>query len=173
MTHENLIIRLTPRIPKIGLLILAGLMWSAVGIMLFRYAVIWLTQPFSFVHGLFGGLGMAISWAAYHFQFAKLALKNIERILQLKDQACVFGFQAWKGYLIIAVMMTGGILLRGSAIPKPYLAVVYAAIGGALLGASSHYYARFYRLVSASSHSQSHSSPAAFSNDSFPSWMEK
>ena len=39
-------------------------------------------------------------------------------------------------------MMTGGMLLRHSTLPKPWLAVVYAAIGGALLLASRQYYAR-------------------------------
>ena len=44
-------------------------------------------------------------------------------------------------------MITGGILLRHSAVPKSYLAVVYAAIGGALLQASVHYYLRFFKLA--------------------------
>jgi hypothetical protein len=73
-------------------------------------------------------------------------VKNIKRILSLNDKASVFAFQAWTGYLIIAVMMTTGMLLRNSSIPKPYLAVVYLAIGSALLLASMNYYKHFFNI---------------------------
>jgi hypothetical protein len=55
--------------------------------------------------------------------FRKLARKNLARIQQLNDRACLFSFLAWKSYAIVAVMITGGVLLRHSAIPKPYLAI--------------------------------------------------
>lgn len=138
--------RLTPALPKKWLLLLAGMMWTGVGILLLRYALIWLTQPLSAVTGLLGVLGVCIAVLANRFQFSRLAEKNVARILALNDKACLFAFQAWTGYVIIAVMMTGGILLRHSAFPKPYLAVVYAAIGGALLQASLKYYRGFSRL---------------------------
>ena len=52
-----------------------------------------------------------------------------------------------KGYLIIIGMMALGILLRRSPLPRPYLAIVYVAIGGALLQASLNYFVRLYQLV--------------------------
>lgn len=137
---------LNPTLPKEWLLLLAGGMWSAVGVMLSRFAVSWLIDPITFQTILLGCLGLLISIIANRFQFSKLAGKNIERISSLKEKACVFSFQTWKGYLIIAFMMTGGMLLRSSAIPKPYLAVVYAAIGGALLQASFKYYFHYAAL---------------------------
>lgn len=141
---EKIFAKLNPALPKKWLLVLAGVMWSGVGFMLLSYAVNWLTHPLSVITVLLGLSGIIISILANRFQFSKLARKNIVRILALKDKACLFAFQAWKGYLIIAVMVTGGILLRSSAIPKPYLAVVYTAIGGALLQASFNYYLRFF-----------------------------
>lgn len=145
MTNQNQWLRrLNPAVSRERLLLLAGLMWSAVGVMLCRYAFLWLTRPLTTLTLVLGLAGAAVSLAANRFQFSRLALKNIERILQLNDPACLFAFQAWKGYLIIAVMMTGGILLRGSSIPRPYLAVPYAAVGGALLQASLHYFARLF-----------------------------
>ena len=45
-------------------------------------------------------------------------------------------------------MMAGGMMLRHSPIPRPYLAVVYAAIGAALLQASINYYIRLGQLSS-------------------------
>lgn len=150
MNRNKWLARLNPALPKKWLLILAGIMWTGVGVMLLRYAITWLTHPLSTISILLGSLGVMISIAANRWMFSNLARKNIERILSLKDKACAFSFQAWKGYLIIAVMITSGILLRNSAIPKPYLAVVYAAIGGALLQASLNYYLRYYQVAGTS-----------------------
>ncbi len=139
--------RLNPALPKKWLLVLAGGMWSAVGILLLVYAITWLTQPLTALTLALGAAGVVISILANRYQFTRLSRKNITRILSLNDKACLFAFQAWTGYAIIAVMMTGGILLRNSTLPKPYLAVVYAAIGGALLQASIHYYSHFFQVM--------------------------
>ncbi len=146
MGWQQSLARFNPVIPRNGLLLLAGLMWSAVGILLCSYAVTWVTHPATTLALALGLLGLVISLAVNYWGFSRLAHKNIDRILAYGDRACVFAFQAWKGYLIIAVMMTGGILLRHSAIPRPYLAVVYAAIGAGLLQASINYYIRAGQL---------------------------
>lgn len=147
MSTTKWLSRLNPALPKKWLLILAGVMWSGVGVMLLRYAIIWLTHPLSTTSVLLGSLGAMISIAVNRMMFSVLAGKNIERILSFKDKACVFSFQAWKGYMIIPIMITAGLLMRNSAFPKPYLAVVYATIGGALLQASMSYYLRFSQLL--------------------------
>jgi hypothetical protein len=138
--------RFNPVVPRNWLLALAGLMWSAVGILLCSYALTWVTHPATTIALALGLLGLAISVAINYWGFSKLARKNIDRILEYDERACAFAFQAWKGYLIIAVMMAGGIMLRHSAIPRPWLAVVYAAIGAALLQASMNYYVRLGQL---------------------------
>jgi hypothetical protein len=143
MKHFNL------AVPRNWLLALAGLMWTGVGLMLCRYAFTWVTQPLSLIAVSLGLAGLTISVAANRWQFSGLALKNIARIQVLPERACVFSFLAPQGYLIIALMMTVGILLRNSAIPRPYLAVVYAAIGGALLQGSAHYYRHLFAIGSA------------------------
>lgn len=141
---KNWLVRFNPVLPKRWLLILAGFMWTCVGIMLLNYAVSWLATPFSSSSIFIGLLGLALSVVANRFQFIKLARKNVDRILALKEKACLFSFQAWKGYLIIAIMITTGILLRNSAIPRHCLAVLYTTIGGALVQASATYYTRFF-----------------------------
>ena len=142
MDWQRFVARFNPVVPRNWLLVLAGLMWSAVGILLCSYAVTWVTHPATVIALALGLLGLGISVAINRWGFSKLADKNIDRILAYDERACAFAFQAWKGYLIIVIMMTGGILLRHSFIPRPYLAVVYAAIGAALLQASINYYAR-------------------------------
>ena len=150
MKHDEKIWRkFSPAVPKQWLLIIAGLMWSGVSFLLLKYAVTWLSHPLTVINIFLGLLGVLISIAANTYQFSGLAKKNIDRILAMNSSVCLFAFQAWKGYLIIAIMITGGILLRNSAIPKPYLAVVYAAIGGALLQGSFHYYLSFFRFARA------------------------
>jgi hypothetical protein len=138
--------RFYPAIPRNWLLALAGVMWTGVGVLLCDYAVTWLEQAPLLIALALGVLGIGISIAANRYQFSALAVKNIERILAYPERACAFAFQAWRGYLIIGVMVTTGIVLRHSAVPKPYLAVIYAAVGGALLQASVNYYTRLAQV---------------------------
>jgi hypothetical protein len=46
----------------------------------------------------------------------------------------------WKSYLIVAVMVTMGIMLRHSSIPKQYLSIMYIGIGTALILSSIRYF---------------------------------
>lgn len=138
-----------PAVSKYLLLALAGLMWTGVGLLLISMSFTWLTHPMPDGALWLTLLGVTLALTANRLQFSHLAQKNISRILAYPSKACVFAFQTWKGYAIIAIMITGGILLRGSAIPKPYLAVVYLTIGGALLLASHNDYIRLaVRLIS-------------------------
>ena len=126
---------------------LAGLMWTGVGVMLCRYAFVWLAHPPSWSRAGLGLAGILAAAPTYRLGFRKLARQNIERIRRLNDRACLFSFLAWKSYAIVAVMITGGVLLRHSAIPKQYLAILYAAIGGGLFLSSFVYYGRLYRMA--------------------------
>ena len=57
----------------------------------------------------------------------------------MEGTKCVFSFMTWKSYVIVAVMVAMGALLRHSPIPKPYLAILYIGIGLALLLSSIRY----------------------------------
>ncbi|MBE2235704.1 MAG: hypothetical protein IAE85_19585 [Anaerolinea sp.] len=138
---------LKPTLPRPWLLALAGVMWTAVGVMLDRYAFIWLTRPPSLAHAGLGLAGVAAAVPIYRLGFRTLARQNIERIRQLQERPCLFSFLAWKSYATVAVMISTGLFLRHSAIPKPYLAILYAAIGGGLFLSSFVYYGHLYRLA--------------------------
>jgi len=132
--------KLNPAVSKYWLMALAGLMWSAVGILLCRLAYTWLKSvQWNWALPL-GSLGLISSLVAYRFGFSKIALKNIARLSLLSDKSCIFAFQAWKSYLIIIFMVMLGITLRHSSFPKHFLAVIYATIGGALFLSSFHFY---------------------------------
>jgi hypothetical protein len=138
--------KLKPAVSKYWLMALAGLMWSLVGIMLCRMAYIWLRAvPGSWALSM-GSLGLISALTVYHFVFSKIALKNVARLCLLPDQTCIFAFQAWKNYLIIIFMIVLGITMRHSPLPRHFLAVIYATIGGALFFSSFHFYGRIWRV---------------------------
>lgn len=138
---------LKPAVTKSWLIALAGLMWTAVGMTLCRLAYNWLAVINRGMATSLGLLGVVMAVAAYHFGFSKIARKNMKRLCLLTERTCVFAFQTWKGYLIIGFMITLGIILRNSAIPKQYLAITYTTIGGAIFLSSFHYYGLLWRVV--------------------------
>ena len=138
---------LKPAVTKSWLIALAGLMWTGVGVMLCRLAYVWLAVVNRGMAASLGLLGAVMAVAAYYFGFSKIARKNIKRLCLLTERTCVFAFQTWKGYLIIGFMIALGIILRNSAIPKQYLAIIYGTIGGAIFLSSFHYYGLLWRLT--------------------------
>jgi hypothetical protein len=133
---------LKPAVSRRWLFALAGSMWSGVGVMLCRLAYGWL-QPLNNLQAMtLTASGALMALLVYRFGFSKLATKNIRRIQQLAERVCLFAFQEWKSYPLVVFMIALGILLRRSAVPKPYLAVLYIGIGGGLLAASTLYYRR-------------------------------
>jgi hypothetical protein len=141
---KTLFSRLKPAVPRDWLLLLAGVMWSGVGLMLCYVSYGWLS-PVGWVLALpLAVIGIGLASAVWHFGFSKIAKKNICRIQRNPDRTCVFAFQAWKSYLIIAVMIILGIALRHTAIPKKYLSIVYTGIGGAMILSSIHYYVEIW-----------------------------
>jgi len=76
----------------------------------------------------------------HHFGFLRIVDRNLGRIRKIDGKYCVFGFMPWKSYILIAIMMTLGILLKHSGIPKKCLAVIYIGIGLSLALSSIRYF---------------------------------
>ncbi len=76
----------------------------------------------------------------HHYGFLKIVDKNLGRISKMEGKRCAFSFMTWRSYFTIAIMVTMGILLRHSAIPKQYLSVLYIGIGMALILSSIRYF---------------------------------
>ncbi len=124
----------------------AGVMWCLIGLFLCRLALSWLIYVDLTSGLLFGGSGLLIAWLAYKNGLLKLAEKNKLRIDAYQEQAPFYAFMPLKSYLIIAIMVPLGYILRHSVIPKPILSVMYLGMGGSLFFASLHYFA-WYRLM--------------------------
>jgi len=138
----ELINKLNPAVSKRWLYLAAGLMWSSVGVMLVSFAVRWLQLTSLPVMLLLILCGAILGTAIFLFGFSKLARKNIRRInAYVKERICLFAFQEWKSYPLIAFMISLGIYLRAySPIPKPILAIMYLGLGLSLFASSLHYY---------------------------------
>ncbi len=135
-----------PAVQKHWLLFISGLMWTGVGLLLIRVAFRWIVL-FSRQEMLLtvaGGILLGVAIAV--FGFSIVVRKNIDRIIGYPSTVCVFAFQEWKSYVLIAVMMSMGIFLRNtSLIPRQLVAPGYIGIGLALFLDSFLYYKAFFR----------------------------
>ncbi len=127
------IAKIKPAVNTRVLLFLAGFMWLGVGATLLFLSFSWLNAFQANGSFLFGGLGIIMALIVHHFGFLKIVDKNLGRILPMEGTKCVFSFITWKSYIIVAVMVTMGSVLRHSSIPKTYLSTLYIGIGLALL----------------------------------------
>jgi hypothetical protein len=140
-------VRFAPSADRRALIFMAGLMWCAVGLMLIRYAVSWLSLCTGKEQVLFYSAGFLAAMPIHHFGFLKIADKNLNRLLPLTEKQNPFSFMAPESYLIVIVMISMGIALRHSPIPKRYLSLLYNGIGLALFLSGIRYFRVFIQLL--------------------------
>ncbi len=129
-------------VPKNLLLLTAGLMWTAVGLYLISLTIDWIFGPTVKSPWMFWLPGIGLAYLIFRFGFSRLARKNSLRINNLPiEKPCLFAFQEWHSYPLIAFMIGLGITLRNYApFPKPLLGIMYIGIGGGLGLSSFRYY---------------------------------
>jgi hypothetical protein len=142
-SKPSIISRLNPAVPRYYLFGLAGAAWTVAGLVLCERAIVWLDVLSLSVEITLETTSLAVAIIAYLFLFVKVVQKNIDRIGQLPENACVFAFADWQGYIMIAMMITIGITLRNTSIPKYFLAVPYTAMGAILLIGSARLFRQF------------------------------
>jgi hypothetical protein len=143
--------RFTPLVDKRILVLLAGLMWCGVGIMLVSLAISWLSHSNGKEQVFFYTAGFLAAMPIHHFGFLKIADKNLGRLLPLTEKRCLFSFMTWKSYIIVLIMVSMGITLRHSSIPKQDLSILYNGIGLALFLSGIRYFRFFFQLSSGKS----------------------
>jgi hypothetical protein len=139
--------KFTPAVDKRILVLLAGLMWCGVGIMLVSFAVSWLLPVSGREQFFLFAAGFLAAMPIHHFGFIKIADKNLKRLLPLTEKKCVFSFMTWKSYIIVLIMVSMGIALRHSSMPKKYLSILYNGIGLALFLSGIRYFRFFFQLL--------------------------
>jgi hypothetical protein len=141
--NRTLASKLNPAVPRRYLFVIAGVLWTFAGMLLCIRGFIWL-ESFSVPLELaLEALGAALAVGGYALMFSKVVKKNVGRISILPERACLFAFTAWRGYFLIALMITIGMTLRGSTVPKVFLSIPYTAMGGALLIGSLRFFREF------------------------------
>ncbi len=122
-----------PSVNRKVLPVIAGIVWILVGIMLISYSYDWLINYKGRHEWIFALTGLVIAVIIHLFGFSKIVQKNLNRISNMTGRRCVFSFISWNSYVLIIIMVTMGLALRHSPIPKEYLSIVYTAIGMALI----------------------------------------
>ena len=139
--------KLNPDVDKKYLILTSGIMWCGVGIMLISLAASWLKHFQGNGEFMFYAAGFLAAMPVHHFGFLKLADKNLQRLMPLEEKKCFFTFITPKSYIIIIIMVTLGITLRHSAIPRQYLSILYNGIGLGLFLSGIRYFRFFFRLL--------------------------
>ncbi len=133
-----------PLIPRRWLYAVSAAVWCLAGTMLCLRSWYWMAErtPSTFIAVESGGIVVAV--VGFVFGFSRITAKNIARIGSLPERSSLFAFTGLRGYALIALMMSTGILLRNSSLPREYLSVPYTAMGGALLFGSASFLRTFF-----------------------------
>lgn len=120
------------KVKKRTLLLIACLVWGIAGFNILRIGLMTYRPYLSFVNII---LSFVVFGLFQTFIFGRLVKKHTERILGYEEEKQFFlKFFDKKAFLIMAVMMSGGIYLRVSGLgPDHFIAVFYTGLGSALL----------------------------------------
>lgn len=124
--------RLVVIVKRNTLLLIACLVWTAAGVNILRIGIIEYPPYISVINFL---LSAAVFTVFQIFIFGRLVKKHTKRIDGYGDEKQLFiKFFDVKSFIIMAFMMTGGILLRSLHIAPPvFIAVFYTGLGASLL----------------------------------------
>lgn len=134
------------KVKKIHLLLIACLVWLAAGFNILRIG--FLAYPaYISVPNLF--LSVLVFLIFQYGIFGKLVKKHTKRILNYEEEYQFFlKFFDIKSFIIMAVMMTGGIYLRVSGLgPEHFIAVFYSGLGGALFLAGILFGRNYFKVI--------------------------
>lgn len=128
------------------LLLLASIVWLVAGINIVRIGL----EAYGAGHLslINAGLSVVIGIVFWTFVFGKLVSKHSDRIEAYGDEQRFFlSFFDVPSFIIMAIMMTGGISIRSfSLAPEPFIAVFYTGLGAALACAGAAFGLRWIRF---------------------------
>ncbi|MFH1296627.1 MAG: hypothetical protein ABIJ04_05055 [Bacteroidota bacterium] len=122
-----------PGIPKRHLLLVATAVWLFAGAFLLYRGIrmlpettyLWVKIPLAIVAGLI----------FFHLLFLRVSLKHITRIRSLEIlRPCIFSFFDWRSYLLMAIMITSGILVRKTGwVDEQWVSLFFITMAAPLL----------------------------------------
>ena len=128
---SSALLRFMPRASAKVQLVLASIVWLIGASILGVRGVIYLTR--GHWAAWLVALALVIGVVKGRLVLERVARKAVERIRSRGREHCLFGFFSWKSWILIGVMMGGGIMLRRSGAPPAILGVLYVAVATALL----------------------------------------
>ena len=126
--------RFKPGVTKRVLLFFAAAIWGFAA-----FKILWMTDKFlddpSITIWRPVIAGISGFYFLFKYMFLKVCRRYIKRILELKpDRLCLFAFFDVKGYLIMGIMITLGIVIgKVTMIPRVLLGVFYISLGLSML----------------------------------------
>lgn len=133
------------KVKKKTLLLIACAVWSVAGFNILRIGILSYSPYISVINIL---LSMAVFAVFQHFIFGRLVKKHTARIQNYEEERHFFmKFFDIKSFIIMAVMMSGGIYLRASSLaPERFIAVFYTGLGSSLLLAGILFGKNFFTI---------------------------
>ena len=130
------------------LLLVAGLIWAAAGLNILNLGIISYGADWSAIIGWLLAGTIAVFLVFYIFIFGNMVKKHEKRIRSIADEkSSIFKFLDVKGYVIMAIMMGGGISLRFfHLVPEWFIAFFYTGLGAALVLSGVLFVARYFRI---------------------------
>lgn len=134
------------KVKRNTLLLLACLVWSAAGFNILRIGLMAYPAYLTALNYLLSVLVFAVF---QKFIFGKLVKKHTARIsAYLEERHFFLKFFDGKAFIIMAVMMAGGIGLRLSGFaPERFIAVFYTGLGASLLLAGLLFGRNYYKAI--------------------------
>ena len=130
--------RFMPRASVRVQLVLAASMWFVASLILGIRGALWLGRSPMWLPLLLLGVGIGILKA--QFLLDAVARRAAARIHARGRSACAGGFLSASSWLMVVGMIAAGHALRLTAIPRPFLGVLYVAVGIGLVVADRIYW---------------------------------
>ena len=120
------------KVKKKNLLLIACAVWSLAGFNILRIGILSYPPYLSVINIL---LSIVVFTVFQYFIFGRLVKKHTDRIQNYEEERHFFmKFFDVKSFIIMAIMMSGGIYLRASSLaPERFIAVFYTGLGSSLL----------------------------------------
>ncbi len=143
---------LKPAVNRHYLMFMAAVVWLFAGSMLFVKGLVFMLGNDTDL-ALELSVSVCLGLLFFAFLFSKIVAKHVIRILNIKhEKPCLFSFFNWKSYLMMAAMISSGILLRTfHLVPMVYLSCFYVTMGTPLLLSSYRFFNEAVRYCRATS----------------------
>ncbi|MBW1751370.1 MAG: hypothetical protein JRJ37_11915 [Deltaproteobacteria bacterium] len=126
---------LKPGVSKSVHLFAAPFLWTAIGSMLMIRGFGWIGPGIARWLVI---VALVLGTAKSLLILDKTAKKSLQRIMELGDNTCIGAVYSWKTWLLVALMMAFGIIMRRLTEPGMVIGTLYVAIGWALFLSSRH-----------------------------------